>query len=78
MIGVELNVNAVAAMPGFQQNPDRSPSLTVVDRCQEAGLLLVPSGASRVRWLPPLNVSRSEIGQAVDIFAGVLHRMASH
>ena len=75
MLAVELDPEAIAAMPGFKSRPERPPSLRLVDRCQEAGLLLVPSGTDRVRWLPPLNVLASDIDAAVEIFSGVLHAM---
>jgi len=48
------------------------PSLFLVERLHEAGLLTVPSGASAVRWLPPLNVKRAEIDEAVEITRRVL------
>ena len=78
MIAVELDAGAVAAMPGFRSQPERSPSLKVVDRCQDAGLLLVPSGTDRVRWLPPLNVTADEIMEAANIFINVLREMEKH
>ncbi len=78
MIGVELDPEAIASLPGFQKNPDRSPSLKLVDRCQENGLLLVPSGTARVRWLPPLNVTAEEITQGVTIFTKTLREMELH
>ena len=78
MIGVELEPEAIATLPGFQKNPDRAPSLKLVDRCQENGLLLVPSGTARVRWLPPLNVTAENIGQGIDIFLKTLREMELH
>ncbi len=75
MLAVELDPATVAAMPGFAGHPDRAPSLRLVDCCQDAGLLLVPSGTDRVRWLPPLNVTADDIDGAAEIFTRVLHRM---
>ena len=76
MVAVELDPDVVATLPGFQNQPDRAPRLRLVDSCQDAGLLLVPSGVDRVRWLPPLNVSADDIDCAADIFRAVLHRVA--
>ena len=76
MVAVELATDA-ATLPGFRAGPDRAPSLRLVDACQEAGLLLVPSGVDRVRWLPPLNVSADDIAQGAAIFADVLRRLAA-
>ena len=75
MVAVELDPGAIADMPGFAGDPMRSPSLKVIDRCQEAGLLLVPSGTDRLRWLPPLNVSADDIAEGVAIFSKVLREM---
>ncbi len=76
MVAVELDP-AAALLPGFRSQPDRALSLRLVDACQEAGLLLVPSGADRVRWLPPLNVSADEIARGAEIFADTLGRLAA-
>ena len=35
----------------------------------------MPSGALAVRWLPPLNVTRAQIDEAVGLLAGVLGKM---
>ncbi len=78
MIGIELDPEAIATSPGFQGNSDRPPSLKLVDRCQENGLLVVPSGTARVRWLPPLNVTAEEIDQGVSIFTKTLREMELH
>jgi acetylornithine/succinyldiaminopimelate/putrescine aminotransferase len=36
------------------------------------GLLTVPAGPSVIRWLPPLNVSRDELDEAVSILGQTL------
>jgi acetylornithine/succinyldiaminopimelate/putrescine aminotransferase len=46
----------------------------MVDRLHEAGMLTIPAGTHAIRWLPPLNVTREEVAQAVGIFAGVLEK----
>ena len=70
MLGIEL-VGDFAARTGSGARP---PSLWMVDRLHEAGLLTIPSGTHAIRWLPPLNVTRQEVAQAVDILAGVLEK----
>jgi len=49
----------------------------VVERLHEAGLLSIPSGTHAIRWLPSLNVQRTQIDEAVSILAGVLRAMAN-
>ena len=72
MLGIEL-VADFAARAGCGQRP---PSLWLVDRLHEAGMLTIPSGTQAIRWLPPLNVKREEVTQAVDILRGVLEKAA--
>jgi predicted acetylornithine/succinylornithine family transaminase len=72
MIGIEL-------APDFTERVKcgtRPPALWLVDRLHEAGLLTIPSGTHAIRWLPPLNVSRDEVTQAVDILSRVLQNAA--
>ncbi len=78
MLGIELDPAATATMPGWQTHPEVPLSRKVTTRCQEAGLLVVPSGTDRIRWLPPLNVTAGEIDRAVEIFLGVLKAAAVH
>jgi acetylornithine/succinyldiaminopimelate/putrescine aminotransferase len=72
MLGIEL-VGNFAARTG---SGTRAPSLWMVDRLHEAGMLTIPSGTHTIRWLPPLNVTREEVALAVDILAGVLQKAA--
>jgi acetylornithine aminotransferase/acetylornithine/N-succinyldiaminopimelate aminotransferase len=50
----------------------RTPSLHVVDKLHEAGLLTIPAQSHAVRWLPPLNVTAAEIDRAAAIVREVL------
>jgi predicted acetylornithine/succinylornithine family transaminase len=70
MLGMEL-AGDFAQRTGSGTRP---PSLWLVDRLHEAGMLTIPSGTHGSRWLPPLNVTREEVTQAVDILAGVLEK----
>lgn len=72
MVAFELVADFAQRVPS---PTGRAPSLMVVDALHEAGLLTVPSGTHAVRWLPPLNVKRAEIEEAVAILAKVLGQM---
>lgn len=69
MLGIELAPD-FATLAGLQT--DRAPSLWMVDRLHEAGLLVIPSGTHALRWLPPLNVTRAEIDEAAAILVQTL------
>ena len=56
MIGVEL---AVESKP-------------VIAKLTERGLLAVPAGTHVVRFLPPLNITRADVDEAVEKFQGAL------
>jgi acetylornithine/N-succinyldiaminopimelate aminotransferase len=67
MLGIELGEEfAPLAADG------KAPSHVAVVASMQNGLLTVPAGPSVIRWLPPLNVSRAEIDEAVSILAGTL------
>jgi acetylornithine/succinyldiaminopimelate/putrescine aminotransferase len=75
MLGIQLAADfadRVAACP-----PPKAPCLFMVEHLHEAGLLTIPSGTHAIRWLPPLNVQRNQIDEAVSILAGVLRSVAS-
>jgi len=62
MIGIEFVKNRET------KEPDASLRDQVVDQAFVRGLLLLGCGSSVIRLAPPLNVSRSEIDEAMEIF----------
>ncbi len=70
MLGIELSEEfGSVAVDG------KTPSQVVVVASMKNGLLTVPAGPSVLRWLPPLNVSRAEIDEAVSILAKTLDQI---
>jgi acetylornithine/N-succinyldiaminopimelate aminotransferase len=67
MLGIELG-DEFAALAADGKTPS---NITVVASMKN-GLLTVPAGPSVIRWLPPLNVTRAEIDEAVSILAKTL------
>jgi predicted acetylornithine/succinylornithine family transaminase len=55
---------------------DRSAK-RLVSLCQEAGLLINCTADKVIRFMPPLNITRSEVDQAVAIFEDALQRFAN-
>jgi len=72
MIGIELSPDTRSAFPDAPENA--TPASIVVNRLMAAGLLAIPAGERVIRLLPPLNVSRGEIDEAVEKLASVLGR----
>jgi acetylornithine/succinyldiaminopimelate/putrescine aminotransferase len=69
LLGIEL-ASDFAERCGLTSG--QAPAGYLVEQLHIAGLLSIPSGAHTVRWLPPLNVSRLEIDEAVTILSTVL------
>ncbi|HEX4084883.1 MAG TPA: aspartate aminotransferase family protein [Chthoniobacteraceae bacterium] len=73
-LGLMLGIQLAADFAQRAGCGDTAPSLWLVSRLHDAGMLTIPAGASAIRWLPPLNVTRQEVAQAVDILARVLEK----
>jgi acetylornithine/N-succinyldiaminopimelate aminotransferase len=79
------DVRGLGLMVGIEFVPDlgtritppdhRSPAAIVVNALHEARLLTVPSVPNSIRWLPPLNVAREEIDEAVEKLGSVLSKL---
>jgi len=73
MLACELAPDFAARVPTL---PDgKAPALFLVEALHAAGLLTVPSGTHAIRWLPPLNVARAEIDEAVELLRATLERL---
>lgn len=70
MIGIQLVADYAARTTHCAEG--QAPSLALISRLHDLGMLNVPSGTHAVRWLPPLNVSRADVDQAVDLLRRAL------
>ena len=75
LLGFEFDAARLEQAPGWQ--PGQLPSLFLVKKFMEAGLLTMGAGPKVVRWLPPLNVTDEEVRTALAIFQRVLQSLAS-
>jgi 4-aminobutyrate aminotransferase-like enzyme len=68
MIGVEF----VRDGPG--REPDGGTAKAAIARAADLGLLVLTCGTAGnvIRWIPPIDVSAAEIGEAVEIFGEAL------
>jgi acetylornithine aminotransferase/acetylornithine/N-succinyldiaminopimelate aminotransferase len=66
MIGLELAEKS--EIPAFASH-DKSAAIQMVNRLHEAGLLTIPSGATVIRLLPALNLSRAEAEEGLELIA---------
>jgi 4-aminobutyrate aminotransferase len=66
MIGMEL------IEPGAERKPARALCDAVVNRAFHNGLLLLSCGVSTVRFMPPLNVTRAQVDEAMQYLRAAL------
>ena len=66
LLGFALNADAIKC------EENTPPALQLCKALMKNGLLTVPAGAETLRWLPPLNVSDSEVDQALDILKNTI------
>lgn len=66
LLGIGLDSNLIEVSEG------ETPALRVVKRLMSKGLLTVPAGPDTFRLLPPLNVTDSEVDEALAIIKDVL------
>jgi acetylornithine/N-succinyldiaminopimelate aminotransferase len=64
LLGIGLDASRIPAAPGG------TAALTVVHRLMELGLLVPPAGPETIRLLPPLNVTDTEVDEAL----GLVHQ----
>ena len=75
-LGLMLGVELAADHPGLNAQR-RAPSLELVNRLHQEGLLTIPSGNHVMRLLPPLNLTRADATEALDIIRRVFVNLDS-
>lgn len=72
MQGIELRERE--HVPGFAAS-DKAPSLQLVNRLHDAGVLTIPSGAQVVRFLPALNLPQPQLAEGLAVVEGILRSL---
>ena len=74
-VGLLLGFELAPGIPSFG-NSERAPSIQFVNRLHEAGALAIPAGNQVIRLLPPLNLSRREADEGIQIVESVVAKLA--
>jgi acetylornithine/N-succinyldiaminopimelate aminotransferase len=74
-IGLMIGLEFVADAPVFAGS-DKAAAIQVVNRLHHHGLLAVPALPAVIRLLPPLNISRADAGNALEIIEAVVSELA--
>lgn len=75
-VGLLLGIELAREIPAFAGS-ERAASIQCTNRFHEAGLLVIPAGTQVLRLLPPLNLSRREAEEGVQIIEGVVAELSS-
>lgn len=75
-LGLMLGVELATGIPGFAHS-ERPASIQFVNRLHEAGLLAIPAGNHVLRLLPPLNLSRREAEEGIQIIESIVAKLAT-
>ncbi len=73
MLGIELTPN-IARLPG---ESTRTQAVRFANLLHAAGLLAIPAGTQILRFLPPLNLRRSEAEEGLRIIESAAERLAN-
>jgi acetylornithine/succinyldiaminopimelate/putrescine aminotransferase len=71
MIGFELNPAPIEACDEFRTS-GKVPSIWLVQKLMDAGLLTVAAGPGVIRWLAPMNTTEAEVREGLRILREVL------
>ena len=74
IVGFELA--SKEKIPAFAAN-EKSAAIQFVNRLHDAGLLSVPAGAQKMRFLPPLNLTRGQVEEGIAIIRRVVKSLVS-
>jgi predicted acetylornithine/succinylornithine family transaminase len=72
MIGIELK----PGIPDLSSDASKTQAVRFANLLHANGLLAIPAGANILRFLPPLNLRRSEAEEGLGIVEGVVTRLA--
>ncbi len=75
MIGFELDTTRIEAREDFKKS-GKLPSIWIVQRLMDAGLLTVAAGPKVLRWLAPMNTTESEVRAGLKIMRDVLQKLS--
>jgi acetylornithine/succinyldiaminopimelate/putrescine aminotransferase len=73
-LGLMLGIELAPDIPAFA-NHGQAPSIQLVNRLHDAGLLAIPSGTRVVRLLPALNLLPREMEEGTQIIESVVAKL---
>ncbi len=75
-LGLMIGIEFAAAIPNLPGDPSKSQALRLTNLLHAAGMLVIPAGASILRLLPALNLTRGEAEEGLRILDSVVAKLA--
>ena len=75
-LGLMIGIDVTGDIPAFADSK-RPNSVQIVERLHESGLLTIPAGARTFRLLPPLNISKTNADEGLNLIESVVKELAS-
>ena len=75
-LGLMIGIDVAENISAFTENK-RPASVQVVERLHYAGLLTIPAGARTFRLLPPLNITKEDADEGLDLIESIVKELAS-
>jgi len=72
-LGIIKEIRGLGLLTGVELDCEAA---SIIGRCRDKGLLLLPAGPKVLRLLPPLNVSSAEIEESLGILANCLSEVS--
>ena len=75
-LGFMLGLELVPGQKKLTGDPSKTQSIRFVNLLHSLGMLAIPAGAEVIRLLPPLNLSSTEIEEALKILRSAASKLA--
>jgi predicted acetylornithine/succinylornithine family transaminase len=75
-LGLMLGIELTPDIPNLPGDASKMQAIRFANLLHSAGLLTIPAGAQILRLLPPLNLSRREAEEGVNLIESVVQRLA--
>jgi len=74
-LGLMIGIEFAPGIPNLPGDPSKTQAIRLTSQLQAAGLLVIPAGASILRLLPALNLTRGEAAEGLRIVESVIARL---
>ena len=75
-LGLMIGIEFAAEIPKLPGDPSKTQAVRLTNLLHASGMLVIPTGASILRLLPALNLTRGEAEEGIRILESVVSKLA--